>query len=375
MRSLVVSVALLAGCDTVFGLEREDDLVDARMCIGKAGVDGAGLLEVCIDGPLAERLDVPPDIDTEDLPPVCTQIVMQEDALRTEVCALIARRIDITSAVVIHGRRPIAFVALDTLTVTSDLDGSSKRGRVDGPAGNAGGCDVASMDGSPSDTGGGGAAGGTFASKGGHGGATSGGAGGAEEPELPIGILRAGCNGGRGGKGVSTGLGGPGGASGGAIYLIAGNAIRVTGRINASGAAGAGGIRVSSGGGGGGGGGGSGGLIGLDAPTVMLGAASRLVANGGGGGGGGGTTGGGDGGEPNVIGGSPPFGALGGLAGGVFASGGGGGGTSASLAGGSGGNTTAGGGAGGGGGGVGFVLIYTGQLLDGGAQISPPAGP
>jgi hypothetical protein len=78
-----------------------------------------------------------------------------------------------------------------------------------------------------------------------------------------------------------------GGAGGGALRLVAHDAITVTGSVGANGAGGAGAPLNSACGGGGGG---SGGYVAFEAPTVMLGANAKVTANGGGGGGGGGNT-------------------------------------------------------------------------------------
>lgn len=99
-------------------------------------------------------------------------------------------------------------------------------------------------------------------------------------------MLRGGCPGGIGGGGANdvTSLGPAGGSSGGAVYLIAGDAITLTGHVFASGEGG----RARSGSTGfmdGGAGGGSGGMIGLNAPTITI--AGIVAANGGAGSGGG----------------------------------------------------------------------------------------
>jgi hypothetical protein len=94
--------------------------------------------------------------------------------------------------------------------------------------------------------------------------------------------LRAGCRGGFGGSGGGGSTVGVGGRGGGAVYLIAGTEIQISGLVTAYGGGGGGGDEK-----GGGAGGGSGGMIGLDAPVVTVAASGAVAANGGGGGEGG----------------------------------------------------------------------------------------
>src|SRR5438046_2495943 len=125
-----------------------------------------------------------------------------------------------------------------------------------------------------------GGAGGSFTGKGGNGGIAPGGGNGGQSVNgnATVTTLRGGCSG-QDGNGNGKGTGGHGG---GAVYLIAGNRIDITGPgINAAGEGGAPGdgvMNVSSGAGGGG----SGGMIGFDAQTMTC--SSLILANGGGGG-------------------------------------------------------------------------------------------
>ncbi len=385
MLRALASVALLAGCDSMFGFNdsRPDAPTDAfvPVCLGKQGPGRSGLLEVCLDTPPAETRDLPATLDSE-AAGACTTLVAQTDALHTEVCLVIARNLVVGTALELRGRYPIALVALDTLTISAEVSAASRRDTlVVGPGTPFPGCSFAGRNGTNgvTSTGGGGGAGGAFGGIGGVGGDAGTAIGGDGAPAVPLSFLRGGCPGGRGGDGAgSNANNGNGGASGGGLYLIAGKEISVAATINASGMGGAGGARgLALDFGGGGGGGGSGGLIGFDAPRVRLEATARLVANGGGGGGGGGTGAGAnagvDGRDPDLASGAPPFGAAGGgpgLPGGNA----GGGGAAAGIAAMSGLNASNGG-AGGGGGGVGHIAIFSAEVSDGGAVFSPAHAP
>jgi len=189
----------------------------------------------------------------------------------------------------------------------------------------------------------------------------AGGAGGAVTADA---TFRGGCDGGDGADGNNPD-GGSAGDGGGAIQVIARDAlvIRATGKVLAGGAGGTG----ANGGRAGGGGGGSGGLIGLAGTTVRVDAGGVIAANGGGGGGGAnnGAGGNGDDGEAGAqaASGGPPEGGggVGGAGGyvlvdalvGVFGDRGGGG----------------------GGGGVGKIRMTVapgGSPMTTGAVVSPP---
>lgn len=385
MRRALATFALLAGCDRVWGLERSLDAfeqADARTCFGKFGENNLGLLEVCLDDvTIPDEYDVPASIDTDDPPaPACTKLIAQSDAPPTMVCVIAAKNMVVQRAVELHGDRPVVLIATETLIVraSGSLDASSRRGGLHGAGADTATC-PAPKDGIGQTTAGSGGAGGAFGGAGARGGDTMAGTpGGAQPPAIGLGAIRGGCPGGRGGNGAMAVAGGGGGIPGGAVYLIAGERIEITGSINASGMSGAGGARSPSAGGAGGGGGGSGGFIGLDAPHVELAANSALVANGGGGGGGGGgqlamSTAGINGLEPVVIGGTSPFKGNGGGGGAANGGSGGGGsaGTNVPLTGSSG----VGGGGGGGGGGAGQIVIYATKVENLGAHVTPPSGP
>lgn len=375
MRSVIAGLLLVAGCDRAFGLEREDA---ARSCFGKSG-NGAGLLSVCLDTLPQEPAVLGGSVDTD---AACDQVVVQDDGMGTEVCVIAGTTIDIGTGVEATGSRPLVLVATDRLTIASTgaIDVSSRRLLgTDGAGASVGSCSALSQIGGSRNRGGAGGAGGSFGASGGNGGDGStanppNSPGGVALPAVLLTSVRGGCQGGRGGNGVSQ-KAGRAGDGGGAVYLIAGAAIEVGGSINASGEAGRGGGNDTSGNGGsGGGGGGSGGLIGLDAPVVGIASTARLVANGAGGGGGGGTGGGAidgmNGSQANVLTGTPPFLAPAGLGGTPGGSRGGSGGHRDSVEGGNGDNASFA--AGGGGGSVGYVQVFTTTpSIDPAAVISP----
>jgi hypothetical protein len=258
------------------------------------------------------------------------------------------------------GTRPLVIVATEMITIDGIVSVSSLRGQGTGAGSSIGPCATPNQ-GEDDAGGGGGGAGGSFMSTGGNGGNgdTNGspGDGGtaATAMQAPT-TLRGGCAGGRGGN--ATDPGGAGSPGGGAVYLVAGMSIRITGGVFAAGMGGSlGGTR------GGGGGGGSGGLIGLDAPTITV--DGSITANGGGGGEGGGFGNGGNGSDGLITGTRAPGGMIepdGGN--------GGGGGALAGLAGLAGGPSAGGGG--GGGGGVGYIYVK-GTLAGTPIVISPAA--
>lgn len=249
------------------------------------------------------------------------------------------------------GHRPLVLVATDSLETGGLLVDSENGLRAPGanPAACAAGKSLA-----------GGGAGGSFMTKGGSGGDGAVGAGNLGAPAV-VGAptrLRGGCPG--------DGADDVRGNGGGAIYLLAGNTIRINGPINVSGAGGAGGDV----GGGGGAGGGAGGMIVLVAPTVIVsdGSAQRsggsplLYAAGGGGGAGGLASGAGSPGGDVIPSGFPNFGP--GYGGGNYCTppctpenGKGGAGSSGSGDGAPGGAGTSSGGGGGGGGGIGYIRV------------------
>lgn len=358
---LLSLAALTAGCDRVFELREvptyqppPDAAPDAMKCYG------TGLLTICREPPtgdliLAGTFSTGVDSRCEVLP--------QIDA--RELCVITAGAITIRDGLAVVGGRPLVLLADTTIRIENVLDAASVRGDKNGPGAQLQcGTDGNGSDGSSSGSAGG--AGGTFGFRGGNG---ADGAAGASDGfgsplVTPLFDVRGGCPGFRAGA-VNSGSRAQGGSGGGAVYLLAGEAIEVTstGSINASGAGGQRGDVAS-----GGGGGGAGGLIVLDAPTVTVG--GELFARGGGGGGGGGTAPGTNGLEAT----SATSGAGGGAAGTS------GGGSGAPGCGGP--NGTVGGfpttnpatfGGGGGGGACGYIRIYGNRTITG--TLSPAPTP
>jgi hypothetical protein len=312
---------------------------------------GSGTFAICVDGPTAPTA-LPADLDT-DLSPLCeaTQPTMWKASGQLDACFVAGTTVT-GGNVVAHGGRPLVVVAADTITVTG-LDVASHFGNATTGAGfDPTVCGMFARAPGSASNGGAGGAGGTFY------GATGGGGGmgdGASNSGLPTTavtmptMLRGGCPGSNGGAGTQAG--GTAGSGGGALYLLAGNKIDLTGAtVSASGGGGGGGDHSA-----GGGGGGSGGMIVLVAMSIGA-SGAVVVANGGSGGAGGNAlANGGNGTDPNpttplaaATGGNAPI--NGGNGGNGFA------GPNAALAGadavgGSGGN----GGGGGGGGGGGYI--------------------
>jgi hypothetical protein len=309
----------------------------------------------------------------------CTEIRPQPGG--SSLCLISGATITIATGATVRaiGPNPLVLVAMHTIAVQGTLDASSHAGETvgGGPVVGAGArtaveCNAIGADGTggSNGNGGGGAAGGSFGGQGGAGGAGKGNTphgnpGATATPSLLIG----GCPGGHGGPGSDGTTGGAdGGSGGGAVYLLAGDSIMVSGKISASGAGGGGGTAGGSSSGAGGGGG-SGGLIGLE--SAMLTVTGSMFANGGGGGGGGG--------DQAVNGGT----AGGDSAAAATAATGGGGGTGGGGAGGAGSTTAITGTvgkagtnpqcAGGGGGGGGGVIRLFGTPATTGAMISPAA--
>ncbi|HUJ62818.1 MAG TPA: hypothetical protein VLX92_30155 [Kofleriaceae bacterium] len=324
---------------------------------------GSGLVTICAQLPVPATWDVtaPATIDTG----MDAQCDFIADEPSGALCVKQAQNVTLSDSLGLDGTRGLVILATDSLTIasTGSIDASSFGGD-NGPGANPGSCTAGTPAGSDNGNGqhngGGGGAGGSYGGTGGNGsdGAKSGATAG---PTLVATAVVGGCPGSAGGNGDSPHLGGTAGAGGGAVYLIAGNSIAISGAINASGAPGLGGDLRS-----GGGGGGAGGLIGLDAPTVQVTASAQVFANGGGGGEGGDTT------DPGFDGGaslSPDVAGLGGL--GNSAGGDGGDGAAGTVLGGGSGAARVDNAGGGGGGGAGIVKVFAAHPEIAGA-ISPP---
>jgi hypothetical protein len=386
MRRLFAVLALTSGCDVAFNLRSvepsvNDAATDGRPttgCFGNFGAGNAGLYSQCIEEP-ARATWTPPNGELITETDTNCDVVFNQTG-GPSVCVIIAQNITLGGTLAARGGRPLVLVATDTLTVLDSalISVDSRHGAARlGAGSNDGRCALPPAGAAPttSTQGGGGGAGGSFGTVGGGGGNGLGGpVGGTPAPAVAALVtVRGGCRGGGGGiyPNASTGSG----ASGGAVYLIAGREIAIAGTIDASGEAGDGGSPAAIGAGTGGGGGGSGGLIGVDAPRIVLTSTARLVANGGGGGGGsdGGVNGmsGADGGEANLSG-LAPFIAVGGPGGAASGDGGRGGDRDTSaMKGGAAATNVAASAGGGGGGGAGIIKFFTTTVEDQGAVITP----
>jgi hypothetical protein len=269
-----------------------DAAIDApKGCFGHFGV------VVCPGDVTGTTGVAPPMIDTGN-DNMCSFV-------RNGFCVIAGTTFTINDSVTITGTRPLVIYGSVDLTINAiaTLDASSHIHGLTGPAANDPACTTLNLGGSDDGKdGGGGGAGGSFGTLGGSGGNGNGGNGvgaNAGIPGTPVMAtsVRGGCPGGTGGKSISS-PGAPGGSGGGAIYLVSGGTIAVSGAIAASGAGGSAGPASMPGGGGGGG---SGGLVVFDAPSVTFNAGSVVVANGGGGGGSSRTTTATDGADPTIT--------------------------------------------------------------------------
>jgi len=281
------------------------------------------------------------------------------DTTENTACFVVGNSIVVNASATLDalGMRPLVLWSATTIVISGTVDASSRSGVVKlGSGANTTMCGAldgeARIDISPQP--GGGGTGASYRGGGGGGGRGRSTNGNTTALGGPVGVsigLRGGCAGGNGGHNL-----GSGGNGGGAVYLMAGASIQVTGVINASGAGG-GTATSSSTQRPGGGGGGSGGLIGLEAPTINV-TNARLISLGGGG-----ASGGGDfdgavgqkGGDPVV---DPVARGAGGIQSAPANSGGAGAAGDCSI--GTGGNVMAGitGGGGGGGGGCGYIKAF-----------------
>ena len=316
---------------------------------------GTQLLKVCVtpSSLTGVTISAPLTIDTDSME-MCTAI--------GKYCVIAGTTLTINATLRATGTKPLVLLASDSILVNQLIDVGSHRSPTESIG--AGADPVTCLTGTLPGTSAGGA-GGSFAGTGGSGGAGgNGGAGGIPaSATTPIPALRGGCRG-QDGDGQGKGVGGHGG---GAVYLIAGNRISITGPgINAAGEGGTGGAVVNAVSGGGGGG--AGGMIGLDAPSIT--GTGLILANGGGGGQGSGTI------VPGANGlDSAGINAASGGSGGSSCGGNGGNGSSV-VVGGSGADgakflCSPGGGGGGGGGAAGIIKAPATANL--GAQLSPAA--
>ena len=355
-RPALLTFALLAGCQQVWGLERSIDAALPPDAAPDAPADatncyGTGLVRLCLQAAPTGNFDAPANgeliLDT-------SGAICQPHNGDASWCVVAAETMTIRGTLRGRGSNPLVLVATRSITVTGGIDVSSDN--VSGAGGDpivcAGGLGGSAMNG--------GGAGGTLGGAGGHGGigGISGNGGVPVQPSAVAGF-RGGCH---GGNGANVG---PSGLGGGAVFLIAGESIAVTGVIDASGNGGRGGrgsITLP----GGGGGGGSGGMIGLDAPAITV--SGSVFANGGAGGEGGGQPSDGEAGAKPTMALTPaPGGTVGTIPGGD-----GGDGAAGGVLTGMGGRagTMSIGGGGGGGGGTGIIHVFPMQSL--GVNVSPP---
>jgi len=272
------------------------------------------------------------------------------------VCVVRGTTITQSGTTTVTGSRPLVLAATTSISIAT-LDVSSRRGDANlGPASPSAAAQCSGFLQTPGV--GAGGAGGSFMSIGGDGGIGNGGsfAGrAANQLGTPPTALRGGCHGQLGGNGDETGKGG------GAVYLVTGGTLSISGGINASGSSGRGGTTRS-----GGSGAGSGGMVVLFAASISANTA-EVIANGGGGASGGdNNTNGNDGSDPSLA--TPTTPAAGGPAGGGGGAGGNGrAGVTMATAGSGTGNPNDGGGGGGGGGGyVKSNLVLTGATVSAG---------
>ncbi|MBS1118589.1 MAG: hypothetical protein H6Q90_817 [Deltaproteobacteria bacterium] len=225
------------------------------------------------------RVTLDTDLDTR------CKIVAQDSG--PEVCVVHVKRFTVTETgqLVSRGSRSLVIASDDEITIDGTIDVSSDAGGALGagassaPSCTGGAEPVAAVGG------GGGGAGGSFAGTGGTGGVGDTDnalcPGGMAAPAFSFSSIHGGCAG-QHGAGDLVSPGGPGGASGGALYLVTARSIQIIGTIDASGAGGLSGAGVG-GGGDGAGGGGSGGLIVLHGQSITLTSTAIVAANGGGG--------------------------------------------------------------------------------------------
>jgi hypothetical protein len=344
--------------------------IDAGIDTGPACVVGS--IDVCTSAPPSGPFVVSgtTTLDT-DQDPMCQTLAQTGGP---PACLIYAAGVTIEggASLTAIGTRPLVIVSTAAVDISGLVDVSSRRGGQTGAGANA--ADCAAMRAPEPDLGGaGGGAGGSFAAAGGDGGEgdtdNSLGGDGTALPGLaglPVtrpSFARGGCRGSDGAD-EPPGTGGPGGSSGGGVWIAAAGTITIaaTGAIRATGAGGTGG-QVQAGGGGGG----SGGLVVLEAATISI--AGQIAANSGSGGEGGARIG-----TAPVPGTSGNDGDLGttaasGGAGASVAGDGGAGSAGAGAQGGAGQPSAVGGG--GGGGGAGFVHLSGSQNVTGVVSPAP----
>lgn len=209
--------------------------------------------------------------------------------VRNNVGIFTFEKLVITGNVTFQGNNAVAFVSLTDISSSGNLDalgGNRCMAGVVPPGGNAGvlnqdgggpGGGVRGTGGEDDCSGGGGGGHGAAGGRGGNSAGETGGTGGIETGDDIISVLTGGS---AGGSGAALGAG-PGGHGGGAIQLVANEAITISaGIINVGGCGGLRGGDDASGGGGG-----AGGTLLFEAGLLTI-SGGNIAANGGGGGGG-----------------------------------------------------------------------------------------
>lgn len=248
------------------------DTAATKLCLGT-------FQQVCVAAPQTTLTLMSQTISTSSTSgsALCAAVYMPTPGI--DACVIAAQSITIPSGnlVTVTGSRPLILIASTAITITGTLDAASHRGLPAGPGADLGPCPTTMTSPTTSQQGGGGW-GGTLGAAGGNGGSSPGGAvGGIAGARIATSMFTGGCPGGNGASSASGALGGAGAHGGGAVAMLAGQAILIDGIVNASGAGAAGGKPAA-----GGGGGGSGGMIVLEAPSVKV--PGQCFANGGGGG-------------------------------------------------------------------------------------------
>jgi hypothetical protein len=380
---VAVVVLSVAGCRSLLGIDdplvqsdargagmHDASLIDARadapfphdtlpgLCLGQ----GADFTVCLATAPTSDLLvSSATQINTSD-PSECDPGATVEG---NDVCVRAFGSIDVNGTLTVFGGKPFVLVATGALNVADGavVDVSSTAGPGAGADWTGCGAPGNGMPGN-NGQGGGGGAGGSFGSRGGNGGAGADGIseGGLSAPGDLGATLHGGCGGGTGAPGAATpALAGNGG---GAVYLVAGTSLIVSGTVNASGGGAQGGREPR----GGGAGGGAGGMIALwGGQELQVLATAQVFANGGAGGGGADTT------QDGPDGGAPTKADAGGKGTGLATGAGAGGdGASKNAPGSDGGRDSGGVGGGGAGGGTGVIrLVSSGAAISANAGVSP----
>lgn len=284
-RMVLVVLAMAPACGFSSGTSHDggfgddDAPPDAQLCFGT-------LVRVCFTN-VSDVPQSPPDLAGSmiEIDTGASTLCNPNNDQAAKYCVVAGKDFAVATGKTIraYGTRPLVLLSTTSFVLQGTVDVSSSHmvdvmGKHIGAGANPAGCGGMAA---TADSGG---FGGSFGGKGGDGTMVGGSAGHAADPlQTAPTELRGGCPGGNGSASVGTVTPGVGGSGGGAVAIIATTGLQVDGQIDASGAAGTGGLVTKSGGGGGG----SGGMIVLDGLPNLLGPTGVLFANGGGGGQGG----------------------------------------------------------------------------------------